>query len=148
MLDSLEALPLTEGPAAYLKSLRSLMAAIVAFVSRATPDGPSPRPGGGLSSPGGARRPPARSPVGADMLMATLVLLLVHARLPQAYTALQYVKAVALPCDASSELGYVLCTFEGAVEFVRTCGPEAFQEPLEPIEEAGAEREPSGPGGL
>ena len=72
------------------------------------------------------------------------MLLLVHARLPQAYTALQYVKAVALPCDASSELGYVLCTFEGAVEFVRTCGPEAFQEPLEPIEEAGAEREPSG----
>ena len=64
--------------------------------------------------------------MGADLLMSVLVLALVHARLPHGYATLQYVKALALPCEVSSELGYVLCTYECALYFLLTCTPDQF----------------------
>ena len=53
-----------------------------------------------------------------------MVLLVVHAELPRGYALLQHVKAYLDPAAIRSEIGYCLCSFEAAVEFVRCCGDE------------------------
>ena len=62
--------------------------------------------------------------IGADQLVPMMVLLVVHAELPRGYALLQHVKAYLDPAAIRSEIGYCLCSFEAAVEFVRCCGDE------------------------
>lgn len=53
--------------------------------------------------------------------MPMMVLLIVHAKLPRIYALFQHAKAHLEPSAIRSEIGYCLCTFEGAIEYVLRC---------------------------
>ena len=102
-IERLEALSLAETPPDFLVGMRACIGALSDFL---------------CSAAGGA--------VGADHLMAALVLVAAHAQLANGCAVLQFVKAVAQPREVSSELGYVLCTYECALYFLLTCTPDQF----------------------
>jgi hypothetical protein len=59
--------------------------------------------------------------VSADDLVGVMVVVVVHAELPHGYSLLQHAKQYLDAGTSRSELGYCMCTFELALEYVRCC---------------------------
>ena len=78
--------------------------------------------GGGVAGGGGGGgAAAAEREVSADVLVAVMVLVVVHAELPHGYSLLQHTKQYLDAGTSRSELGYCMCTFELSVEYVKCC---------------------------